>query len=213
MAIGSELDSKLTLTGASSYDLGDVYPSVPLKMFLNNRYPTCVIATRASQTMVLELVERGVLTVPTDAEVLREHYRETGGRNVGLGLSTSLGKWQKTGWSVGGKTLKIRAKSAVAKSNHAKIMACIRSSLNLGVEAVMKLPLSASTQFRLYQTWSVTTGTRARAGSWGAHCVYVCGYTAAGLICRTWQREQFMTWGFWDKYAYQVYAVWDATTT
>jgi hypothetical protein len=211
MAIGSELNAMLAggSTGAS-YNLNTVYSTVPYRQFGNNRYGTCVIAERANHTMFFEKAGHGRSTVPSEAEVVTQYFKETGGRDKGLNLLNSLNVWQKNGWKVGSRTLKIRSKAAVSWKNHATVMACIRSTANLGLAASLRLPMSASTQWRAHQPWSVVSGATGRANGWGCHVVHIVGYVAGGLVCRTWGTTQTMTWGFWDMYCSACYAVMDA---
>ena len=41
----------------------------------------------------------------------------------------------------------------------------------------------------------------------GGHCVFVCAYSPYALTCVTWGQLQPMTWGFWNKYVDEAYAL------
>jgi hypothetical protein len=67
----------------------------------------------------------------------------------------------------------------------------------------LELPLSAQSQ----SLWSVTSGPKAKPGSWGGHAVILVDYDAAGPTCVTWGTLVHMTWGFWTRYCDEAYAV------
>jgi hypothetical protein len=91
-----------------------------------------------------------------------------------------------------------------------------------GLKVCAGLPLSASDQMRQGLPWDVTTGPRAKWGSWGGHSMYSAAYDRDlrdrpsarsrlsgldGVAVWTWGREQWMTWAWWASYVDETYAV------
>lgn len=74
-----------------------------------------------------------------------------------------------------------------------------------GTYAGIELPVTAQSQ----SIWDVapTKGRDAYPGSWGGHCVWVLGYDPNYLTCVTWGKLLKMTWGFWDTYCSEAYAI------
>lgn len=75
-----------------------------------------------------------------------------------------------------------------------------------GIYIGLDLPLSAQEQ----DVWEVaTTGQPEQTdpGTWGGHCVWICGYDEAGLTCITWGAVQRMTWTFWLTYCDEAYVL------
>lgn len=84
----------------------------------------------------------------------------------------------------------------------------VRASIHLfgGAYIGVSLPLSAQGQ----KVWSVPPGGlkgKGAPGSWGGHAVVVGAYDATGLTCITWGAKMKMTWGFWDAYCDESYAL------
>lgn len=74
-----------------------------------------------------------------------------------------------------------------------------------GMSTGLAMPLSAQSQ-TFNQAWTVTSTNNA-PGSWGGHCVVICGYDEKYLYCVTWGRLQAMTWGFLTTYCDEAYAM------
>lgn len=83
----------------------------------------------------------------------------------------------------------------------------VRTAIHLfgGVYIGISLPLSAQTQ----NEWDIVSPSSPQtiAGSWGGHCVYVCGYDQHGFTCITWGQLKKMTLGFWENYVDEAYAL------
>lgn len=74
-----------------------------------------------------------------------------------------------------------------------------------GVYIGLALPLSAQEQ--VGAIWEQNWGADGIPGSWGGHCVWVTGYDPQGLTCVTWGKPQRMSWGFWQEYVDECWAL------
>jgi len=192
----------------SQYDFDTTHPGIPTPMFANDEYGCCVISGRAHQTLRFENIEQGSVLTISDADVLGEYKKETGGPDSGLVVLDSLSKWRHKGWKAAGKNYKIQAYAEVNRDSRDEIKRAIYADVGVGIG--VSLPLDAQKQIQTGQKWDVTTGPGSKPGSWGGHYVYVPGYTPAGPVCVTWGRKQQMTWAWFAKYCDEAYAIFDA---
>lgn len=85
----------------------------------------------------------------------------------------------------------------------------VRMAISLfgGVYIGLNLPLTAQDQ----DMWDVDTNgqdqLKRAPGSWGGHCVFVCGYDAASFTCLTWGAPKKMTVRFWVAYCDEAHAL------
>jgi hypothetical protein len=193
------------------YDFDKKHPGAPTPMFANDEIGNCVIAGRAHQTFRFELIEQKKVIRIRTADVTREYFKQTGGKDTGLVALESLKRWRKVGWKIGKNSLKIQAFSELNRSNHNEIKQAI--VLDIGVGVGLALPAAADAQFNSGKLWEVVTGSQGKINSWGGHYVYVCGYTDSGPVCVTWGEKQEMTWDFFDKYCDEAYGIIDALNT
>jgi hypothetical protein len=191
-----------------SYDFDTKHPGIPTPMFGNDEYGDCVIAGRAHQTLRFEVIEQDSVLMITDAAVLKEYKKETGGPDTGLVVLDSIKLWRKNGWKVGTHTYKIKAFAEVDLNDRTQIKRAIFADVGVGLG--LQLPKSAQAQIQAGQPWALTSGPGAKKGSWGGHYVFVPGYTPQGPVCVTWGRKQQMTWSWFDKYTDEAYAIFDA---
>ena len=180
-------------------------------MFLNDQLGCCVIAGRAHHTIRLELKEQGGVVGIQDAEVKKEYFLESGGKDEGLEVLPSLNKWRQDGWLLGWTTFKIDAFAEIRHQDHDAIKTAICNLMGVGLG--LGLPITAQRQLDNGEPWT-KTGTSGSASpySWGGHYVYVVGYNETGPVCITWGQRQQMSWDFVDFYADECYSVIDATT-
>lgn len=190
------------------YDFDDKHPGIPTPMFANDELGCCVIAGRAHQTMRFELIEQGSKMMITDAEVIKEYKKETGGPDTGLVVLDSLSEWRHDGWKLGKEVYKIQAYAEINRTSPAEVKRAIFADVGIGIG--VNLPKDAEKQINTGQKWDVTGGAGGKPGGWGGHYVYVCGYTQAGPVCITWGRKQQMTWAWFKKYCDEAYAIFDA---
>lgn len=172
-------------------------------MLLNDTIGDCTIASCG------HMIEEWTGTTPADACVLSAYEAVSGyvpgnpATDVGATCIDVLNYWRNTG--ICGN--KITA-YAVPKLNQTSIKQTVWlfSAVYLGIE----LPLSAQNQ----STWTwESDANNGVVGSWGGHAVPVCSYSADGLTVVSWGQLYKMTWGFWDKYVSEAYAVLSSSWT
>lgn len=164
---------------------------------------TCSGAGHAIQTWTANASRE--LTIP-DAAVLYAYETITGytpsdpSTDQGAVELDVLKFWKTHG--IGG--VKLAAFMATEPRNHTHVRQAV--ALFGGCYIGLALPKSIQGQ----AVWSVPpggpTGNGAR-GSMGGHAVWIVGYDQRGLTCITWGSAQRMTWGFWDTYADESYAL------
>jgi hypothetical protein len=148
----------------------------------------------------------GQEVVPTDDTIIGAYsaitgYNPTTGSNDNGAVELDvLNYWRQTGIS----GHKIDAYVALEPGNHDHVRAAVYifGDSYIGVA----LPITAQTQ----DVWSVPPGGPngdGAPGSWGGHAVPVVAYDALGLTVVTWGALKRMTWGFWDTYCDEAYAV------
>lgn len=185
---------------------------IPLQMFGNDQYGDCVIVGRANQTLRFEVFEQKKVLPITTESVLHEYWREQGGTGPaydrGLIMLNSLKAWRRNGWVLpDGRIYNIFAFAQIDHHDEHEVKAATYY-LN-GIMVGLALPASADTQLELSQIWDVVPGPDAEPGSWGGHCVYVCGYNSTGPVCITWAKKQQMTWNFFKTYCDEAYGIID----
>lgn len=121
-------------------------------------------------------------------------YTDAGGNELDV-----LTKWRQQGFC----GHRISGFAAVNPRNPTHVEQAIQ--LFGGIYVGIELPMTAQSQ----SIWDVspTKGKDANPGSWGGHCVWVLGYDANYLICVTWGRLLKMTWGFWNTYCSEAWAI------
>lgn len=189
------------------YDFDLDHTGIPTPMFANDHFGDCVIAGRAHQTLRFERIEQDALVKISDAEVVREYKKETGGGDTGLVVLDSLKRWRRDGWTAAKHKYQIAAFAQLKTADHAQVRAAVY--LLTGVGLGLALPRLAQAQIQAGKPWDVAGGAAGAKNSWGGHYVYVGGYTAAGPVCVTWGRKQAMTWRFFDRYTDEAYAIVD----
>ncbi|MCI0380179.1 MAG: hypothetical protein L0215_21555 [Gemmataceae bacterium] len=190
-----------------SFDFDLEFPElagISQQMYLNNQLSCCVISGRAHQTLRFEFSEQGKIINITDNEIKKQYFNETGGADNGLVLLDSLKSWRNDGWIAGRRKYTIDMFAEIDRSKRRQIKSSI--FLQVGIGIGLALPVTARNEFVQGIPWSDTAG---RAGGGGGHYVFVTGYTPKGLTCVTWGRKQHMTWGFFDKYCVEAFALVD----
>jgi hypothetical protein len=193
------------------YSFDALHPEIPLKMYANNIHGDCVLVGRANLTTRFKINESKTLLNITDKEVLDEYFRESGGRDEGLILLDSIKSWRTDGWTAGGKHWKILGFAQASPRVPDQIKQVIYAQV--GCKIGLRLPLSAQYEINAGKPWAQTSGAGSQKGSWGGHCVVLCGYTKFGPIALTWGMRQLMSWKFLATYCDEAYAIIDAVNS
>lgn len=116
-----------------------------------------------------------------------------------------LNKWRRFGFA----GHQISGFAAVNPRNSTHVEQAIQ--MFGGIYTGIELPKTAQCQ----SIWDVapTKGRDAYPGSWGGHCVWVLGYDQNYLTCVTWGKLLKMTWGFWNTYCSEAWAILSAEWT
>jgi len=173
-------------------------------MMKNDTLSDCTIAGVAHAIQVWT-ANTGTMQTTPDPTVV-SYYEKWDGYNPsdpstdrgGIELDV-LNDWKKNGFA--GHTLAAFADPKVSD------LVQIRQSISLfgGVYIGLSLPLTAQSQ----DVWDVVPngGAKAKKGSWGGHCVYVCKYDAKTFTCITWGQLKPMTTAFWNKYCDEAHTL------
>jgi hypothetical protein len=175
-------------------------------MMLNDTLGDCTCAATGHLTQAWTS-NAGTKEITFPDQAILKAYEAVGGYQPGKPETDRgaveldvLRYWRKTG--IGGTT--IDAFVALEPKNHLHVQAAVE--LFGGSYIGVALPVSAQRQ----AVWSVPpggpTGTGA-PGSWGGHAVVIEAYDQHGLTCITWGQKKKMTWGFWDAYCDEAYAL------
>ncbi|HEY3974309.1 MAG TPA: hypothetical protein VGM18_14990 [Candidatus Sulfotelmatobacter sp.] len=179
-------------------------------MMDNDQLGDCTCAAAGHLIMEWTANAGKKMVTPTDKQIVAAYSAITGYNPVtgandnGAQEVDVLNYWRQSG--IAGH--KIGAYVALEPANHIHIMdsVYIFEGCYIGVQ----LPISAQAQTQNHQPWSVppggTTGD-GKPGSWGGHAVPVMAYDARGVTVVTWGALQIMTWGFWEAYCDEAYAI------
>jgi hypothetical protein len=124
----------------------------------------------------------------------------TGAHDVGATAIGVLNYWRQSG--IGGHTIRVYAALTLGDVSHVQSSVFIFGNCYIG----LAMPITAQTQ----ATWSVPPGGSVgdgAPGSWGGHAVPVVAYDPSGLTVVTWGALKRMTWGFWQAYCDEAYAL------
>ena len=175
---------------------------LPFAELGNDVYGDCVEAGFAHQVQVWS-GRAGTPFVPTEAEALDAYSAITGfspdnpASDQGTDMLTACQYWKSTG--IAGH--EVTAYLSVPPTQPGYIREAV--ALYGGAYVGVALPLSAQSQ--VGSLWTVTSGLDAAAGSWGGHCIPLCGYDAESLWCVTWGALQRMTWDWLQTYCDEAY--------
>lgn len=179
-------------------------------MMDNDQIGDCTCAAAGHLIMEWTANAATKMVTPTDQQIVAAYSAITGynpitGANDNGAVEIDvLNYWRQTG--IAGD--KIGAYVALEPANHAHIMDAVY--IFEGCYIGLQLPLSAQSQVKNHQPWSVppggATGSGAK-GSWGGHAVPVVAYDSRGVTVVTWGALQQMTWSFWEAYCEEAYAI------
>jgi hypothetical protein len=179
---------------------------LPFTMLGNNEYGDCVEAGYAHQVQIWG-DRAGTMFVPTETEALGAYTAMTGfnpnnpNSDKGTDILTALGYWKSTGMA-GHQITAYASLNPVDQGQVSESIAWFG-----GAYIGLQLPISAQGQVGPDEVWTVTSGKDAAPGSWGGHCVPLCGYDQGVLWCVTWGAIQTMTWEFLSTYCDEAYVL------
>lgn len=195
-----------------SYDVDTQFSQAPpMSIFGNDTLGDCVMAARANSELRLREKDTNVYPPITTQDVETEYFKETGGKDTGLVILSSLKEWKATGWAAGGQNLTISAYAQINQKSHVSLCAAIYS--DVGVQIGLNLPLSAQAQIDAGKPWTIAKGPNSKPGSWGGHCVLVTAYDQNEFTCVTWGQKQILTFKWLEKYCDEAWGVWDQITS
>lgn len=179
-------------------------------MMVNDQLSDCTCAAAGHLIMEWTANAKKKMVTPSDKQIVAAYsavtgYNPTTGANDNGAVEIDvLNFWRQSG--IAGH--KIGAYMALEPANHVNIMdsVYIFEGCYIGVQ----LPISAQTQTKNNQPWSVPPGGPTgdgKPGSWGGHAVPVVSYDARGVTVVTWGALQMMTWTFWEAYCEEAYAI------
>lgn len=152
------------------------------RMFANDQYGDCAMASFAKLIMRLEKFEQGQMIDVIDADVVNTYKTLTGGgpgwENAGLVMLDVLKYMRKVGITIDGKTYQIHAFATVNWRDHEDVKASIYLLHGLYLGAL--LPRSAQNQLDS-GLWDVADGPDGTPGSWGGHAMYGMAYRDTGV--------------------------------
>jgi hypothetical protein len=146
------------------------------------------------------------IQIPSDDDIIKAYSAITGynpdvpSSDRGAAEIEVLKYWQKTG--IAGHSIEAYAALEPGNHDHVKAATYIFGGCYIG----LGLPVSAQKQ----RVWSVPPGGpqgQGAPGSWGGHAVPVVGYDSVHVTVVTWGALKKMTWGFWDAYCDEAYAI------
>jgi hypothetical protein len=170
-------------------------------MMKNNDLGDCTIAGCGHLVQLWTQNTSSRVTI-SDAEIVSYYEKWAGydpsnpSTDAGAYELEVLNKWRKQGLS--GHELLAYAAVNPLDARHVKQAICLFGGLYLG----LSLPLSAT-----YTDPWVITDKESEPGSWGGHCVVICGYDLDYITCITWGQLKRMTWSFFGKYCEEAYAL------
>lgn len=171
-----------------------VYP-----MYDNDKLGDCTTAAAGHMEQVWSYVAGSPETPPLKA--VDALYWATGTQDDGRYLDQVLVEWRK-GAGLDGE--QILGYASVNVKDRAAV--CAALWLFGGLYIGIGLPVTAQRQ----TTWHVDAAAPAadRAPySWGGHCVNASGYSTSGVWFATWGKLMRMTWGFWNAYVDEAFAI------
>lgn len=172
-------------------------------MLLNDQLGDCTCAGNGHICEQQTALGLGKETEVTDNETLTMY--EAVGHYVPGNPSTDNGATVQSALSYLRKTgvagFKLAAFAEVDVTNHQEVK---QAAFEFGALSIgINLPDSAMNQFNAGQPWTVVEGSAIDGG----HCVIVVGYDADWVYVVTWGAVQKMSWGFWETYVEEAWAV------
>ncbi|MHB2025390.1 MAG: hypothetical protein ACYCPQ_01935 [Elusimicrobiota bacterium] len=174
-------------------------------MMLNDAIGDCTIAAAGHQIQQWT-ANAGKEQTPSNQAILSAYEAVSGynpndpNSDVGAVVLDVLNYWRKIG--VAGHKIGAFVSVEVANPDHIRQAVWIFGGAYLGLQ----MPISAQKQ----NVWAVPPDGPAgdgTPGSWGGHAVEIAGYGPKGVLVVTWGALKWMTWGFFQAYCDEAYAI------
>lgn len=179
-------------------------------MMGNDAYGDCAIAAPGHGLQITSATASNGARIhtPSDDEIMAAYWAtgnppSPGADDNGRYLLDVLNYWRSSG--IGGSKIHVFAALTVGKDENLKAETKYAIDLFGFAYIALALPKSARSQ----AVWSAPRGSGpdTKPWSWGGHAVVVVDYDANGLTCVTWGEKLRMTWGFYNRYCTEAYAV------
>lgn len=176
-------------------------------MLGNDSVGDCVLAGGDHETMLWDKlggkqVEFGPQDAIADYSAITGYDPNDPSTDRGTDVHNALNYRRKVGLrDAHGERHKLGGFVALEPGNttHVREAVWLFAAVGIGFE----VPGSAMQQFDDGKPWTVVPGQRIEGG----HYVPVIGYGPRSLYCVTWGRVQEMSWGFFEKYCDEAYAL------
>ena len=189
----------------------------PDRMWGNDEYGDCVIASRANAQIRIERVEQRRTLKMVDDDAISEYKRMTGcqepgdSNDTGLVMLDAQREWKNTGWSM---TMPphhhydIAAYGEIDPSSRQDLRASI--FMLTGIHFGFALP-EAAQQMTDEGVWDYQgqSGYEWRPGTWGGHAVYGFAYDPDSITIKTWGQNVKVTNNFIEKYCDEAWGIVD----
>ena len=174
-------------------------------VFGNDVHGDCVEAAQAHQTLCYEFVEQKKILGISDADVLKDYFRKTGGADSGLVISESLSDWRKHGWLVGGQKYTIDGYARLDLGNLDQVKAGMAADLGMHIGVAM--PDNWQEAIDAGVPW---TDTSLPPNPFNGHCIFMKKYEPGWFGGITWGKPQGMSEAWLAKYCDEAWVTWDS---
>lgn len=170
------------------------------RMYMNDQYGCCVFSGKAHNLGVWSAndSDSAGIVLATDAEIKKQYFDYTGGRDVGANIAEVLDIMRSRGFVASGKTYKIDGYVSVdnTKKDLVKAAQLLFGSSSIGID----LPSAWTSN----AVWDVTTSRIV-----GGHDVSPIDYDDQGVHVSSWGRVYLMTWAAFlsTKWVSEYYAM------
>jgi hypothetical protein len=175
-------------------------PVASWPMYANDRLGDCTCAAAGHMIQAWTANAAEEVTIPEKA-VVDAYDQVNGGVDEGAVELDVLNFWRKKG--VGGH--KIGAFAAIDLQSAPQIKDAVW--LFGGVYIGVALPAVAQQQGNYWHMTHYGIAGPGAVGSWGGHAVPVVDYNRYGLTVVTWGELTRMSWGFWNTYCDEAWAI------
>ena len=177
-------------------------------MMVNDQIGDCTIASAGHAIQTWSAQNGSEVTLDDSAIVaaysaVSGYDPTTGANDNGAVELDVLNYWRNTG--IGGR--KLGAYAAVMPSSASEV----KEAIWLMGGVYMGVALPAAVQGR--PRWLIPNSHWQRRlpqwqpGSWGGHAVFCNAYNANWIQCITWGKKLLISWGFWNAYVQEAYAL------